>query len=293
MSSSLDFFTVAFIVRRSILPFLMAFLLIGIQPQSLRCFGNEVPQPPVVAPNGPLIELHTQSGQPYTCYLLKYKENSVSIQMLSGETKSEKISDVTSIRFIPPPRPPEDKIEKHDSDKIAIQPFDDMPPEPSTEPGLTESKNKVDGEHGSWTPEENRRFRDLSIKSQKGPLSPEEVDERRNLLEHAPEFRQKYHRTLDRLQEAHKKGEFDNFINKNRENLKKIQSEEEAKDVLLSLALAYRMKKIPRLDALDILRHDIMNIPNEKFRGRTVDIMAEILGGVYGDKPRFNKGPKP
>jgi hypothetical protein len=208
---------------------------------ALPCAAEEPPLAfPGVKPRGPQVEVMLRDGKghsPFFCFLTGYKDGVVNLQMLAGESRQERMDEVVSIRFI------------------------EMPPapEPERRPALSD---------------DSRRLKELMEKDSAASLTPEEVDEVFALREKAPIFpgdpgpieRRALAKKIAQREEN--KGRLDRHIALNQKRLKKVDNEEDARDLLVMLEVAYFQKRPLPAKVREQLKEDIKSIANESVRRR-------------------------
>ena len=211
---------------------------------ALQCAGEELPPPfPNVKARGPQVEVTLREGKghsPFHCFLTGLKDGSFSFQMLAGETRVERADDVQRIRFV-------------------------EPPPNGNQPGEIDRRLPLD---------EARRAKELNEKDMAGTLSPEEVDELYALREKAPVFlgdpgpieRRAIAKKLAQREEN--KGRIERHISLYEKRLKKVDNEEEARDMLVMLEVAYFQKRPLPGKVKEQVKADIQSIANESVRRR-------------------------
>lgn len=219
--------------------------LLAMPAAVLHALDNLPPLFPGVKPRGPHVEVSLRDGQePFYCFLTGYKNGQVSFQMLGGEVRQERSADVRSIRYLP------------------SQAEGGPPPAgPERKPALSA---------------DSQRLRELGDKDQQGALTPSEIEELYKLREKTPVFqgepgpmeRRKLAKNLAQREEN--KGRIDRHIGLYQKRLKKVETEEEARDLLVMLEVAYFQKR-PQSGPAKVkeqLKADIQNIANEGIRRR-------------------------
>jgi len=219
-------------------------LLFLLASAALPCAGEELPPPfPGVKARGPQVEVTLREGKghsPFHCFLIGLKDGSFSFQMLAGETRLERADDVLRIRFV------------------------ESPPPNGNQPA------EIDRRPPSL--DDARRAKELNEKDMAGTLSAEEVDELYALREKAPVFlgdpgpieRRALAKKMAQREES--KGRIERHIALNQKRLKKVDNEEEARDLLIMLEVAYFQKRPLPAKVKEQVKADIASIANDSVR---------------------------
>lgn len=220
-----------------------ASLLLLLAIPALTRAAEDLPPPfPGVKPRGPQVEVLLRDGKgnsPFFCFLTGYKDGILNVQMLAGESRQERMDEVVSIRFI------------------------DMPPGNPPEPERRPAPN-----------EDSRRLKELMEKDSAATLTPEEVDEVFALREKVPVFPgdpgpiERRALAKKAAQREENKGRLDRHIAANQKRLKKVDNEEDARDLLIMLEVAYFQKRPLPGKVRDQVKADIQSIANESVRRR-------------------------
>lgn len=226
---------------------LLATLLVA---GALLCAGEDPPPREFrnVMPRGPQVEVSLRDGrEPFYCFLTGYKDGTVNFQMLAGEVRQERAADVQSIRFME--GPPPDRV---GPDRPEGRP--DRPPE--RRPGN----------------EDTRRMKELAEKDAATGLSVEELDELYKLRDKAPVFpgdpgpieRRMLAKKFAQREEF--KGRIERHISASQQRLKRADSEDEARDLMILLSMAYAQKGMLPGKIRDQLQRDAQLIPDAEIR---------------------------
>ncbi|HYG78620.1 MAG TPA: hypothetical protein VEK08_26710 [Planctomycetota bacterium] len=226
----------------------------------MTCAGEGPPPPhfPGVIGKGPHVEVMPRAGgNPFSCYLLGFKDGIFTFQMLAGEARTVRAEDVQGLRFIlyPPPPPPQ------------------TPPQP---PPQQQPRRRGVGEPGI------KRLKDLIEKDHAQGLSATEVDELYRLRWDAPVFPGDM-TTLRRIELARKmtlqessKGRLDRFHKSLQERLRNAEDEEDARDCILVLMMIYLQKGHVPVQIKESVQRDVTAIQNEEVRKALLDRLPEI-----------------
>jgi len=211
---------------------------------------------------GPRVEVILRDNSPrFFCYLTGFKNGCFSFQMLAGESRTERTEAVQGIRFI--------------TQKPALN---DAPAEPLGAPPPGAGPR-----NGPWPGgEAGRRLRELVEKDLTGNTVLSEIDEIYKLRNELPPFPPDTS-PLRRLDVARRtamneltRGRLDRYIRANQERIKRVATEEEARDCLFILMMAYLQKGMAPLKIKEAAQRDVESIENDGVRRKVVDRLPEI-----------------
>ena len=202
---------------------------------------------------GPRVEITLrESHAVYSCCLLAFDKQVLTLMMESGTRRQENISNVESIRFLSPPMPTASMLK--------------------AKPG------------GPLNSQETDRLADLLDKDKDEVLSEAETDEMLRLRVRAPVFsddapKNKLLRMPSADEMAHHefvRNRIDAYINELQIKTKFAKSEDEIQDSLLMLGLAYRYKGLLFTRARDVLKEDAASIVDPQLRKKAIEFFEKI-----------------
>jgi hypothetical protein len=239
-------------------------------------------------PRGPLIEITPLNGGVSTAYLLAMKDGLMDIESTAGELKQEKTSEIKSIRFIAP-APQPDKIK--------------TPPPNSTPTNTNTNTNTAPTQPHELTPtelkkrEDHRHYVELLRKERLGTkLTPEEEKELADFQDKIPGLRflggaafvkQAHNAESDAKLES-SRGKLDGYITQQRQLLKDVATDQDARIHILRLACAYKQENIHFVKLIEQLDKDIDQIVKEPLRKvahAQLQNLLDVLYVINGEKP--------
>ncbi|HYF52409.1 MAG TPA: hypothetical protein VEJ63_23585 [Planctomycetota bacterium] len=243
-----------------------AFLILSLSCVAAFCTDS----PP---PRGPLVDIVLRDGSSYQCMLLQMHEGRMEVVMGDGERRSSELQDVRAIKFLPVPKAPQNPRPEPPEKQPAPDP---RPPEKA----FDDPEEPAEPEHprGGLTPEEMIRLRQLNQKDRDGRISAAEAEELKKLRERGPILpklgKVKIADENARLEAS--KGRIENYINTLQSRLKNADTDDDVKDAMLALGMAYRQKSIPGNKIGEMLRADAETIIDPKVRERAKERTQEL-----------------
>jgi len=227
-------------------------------------------------------------GKAVVCNLLGFKNGMLRLRDDQGKIEEVKQTEIKTIRFLnspPPPRLMTAPAIQRDREALPPPPPDGEPSEHRRRPEGLDKRGP--GRDLLPTPE-FKRLRQLSENDRTGKLTEIEINELFSLRERLPLMPPfptegaggKFGRVKFAEEQAENesaKNRMPRFFDLLRRKLVKAKDENEARDALLMLSMAYRQQKLGLQGSAEQLRKDMRTIENESTRERIILMFPEGL----------------